>query len=272
MTQPTRSVQRSYAYHLFILVLTVFSLIVMVVLLLPISDATVQLLQVYDTLICIIFLIDFIANLLRAPTKKEYLINQRGWLDLLGSMPSLGFFKYTGLLRLARLSRLVRILRSMRGENRKRLTADVARNRGQYAVFITLLSALIVLTTASTLVLEFESRAPDANIKTGGDALWWVVVTVTTVGYGDRYPTTPAGRITALFVMTTGIGIIGALASILASILVPPPSPPPEQEKESPPMPDVAQELAAIKTELAALRQQMEEKEELNEQHYRHRV
>ncbi len=262
MTLPTRPVHRSNAYNLFILVLTVFSLIIMVVLLLPLSAATVQLLQVYDTLICIIFLIDFVATLGRVPDKRDYFFRQRGWLDLLGSIPSLGVFKYSGLLRLARLSRLARILRSMRGENKKRFLADIARNRGQYAVFITLLSALIVLTTASTLVLEFESRSPDANIKTPGDALWWAVVTVTTVGYGDRYPTTAAGRITAVFVMTTGIGIIGALASILASILVPPSSPAPEQENGSPPTPDVAQELAAIKTQLAALRQLIQEKEE----------
>lgn len=263
MTQPTRSAQRSNAYNLFIVVLTVFSLIIMVVLLLPIGDTTVQLLQVYDTLICVIFLIDFIANLVRAPTKRAYLIDQRGWLDLLGSIPSLGFFKYTGLLRLARLSRLARILRLMRGENRKRILADIARNRGQYAVFVTVLSALMVLTTASTLVLEFESRAADANIKTGGDALWWAIVTITTVGYGDRYPTTPAGRMTAVFVMVTGVGIIGALASILASILVPPPSPAPPQEDQSPSPPEVTRELAAIKAELAALRQLMEEKEKV---------
>jgi voltage-gated potassium channel len=265
MTVTNRPVQRGKAYNLFIVVLTLFSLLIMVVLLLPLSDATVQLLQVYDTLICIIFLFDFGMTLGKAPDKRDYFIHQRGWLDLLGSIPSLGFFKYSGLLRLARLSRLARILRAMRGENKKRILADVARNRGQYAVFITLLSALIVLTTASTLVLEFESRSPEANIKTPGDALWWAVVTVTTVGYGDRYPTTGAGRITAVFVMTTGIGIIGALASILASILVPPSSPAPEQENESPPTPDVAQELAAIKTQLAALQQLMEKKEEERE-------
>src|SRR5204862_4666585 len=94
---------------------------------------------------------------------------------------------------------------------------------GQYAAFITLLSAMIVLVVSSVLVLEFETFAPPgkANITTGGDALWWAVVTITTVGYGDTYPVTMLGRLTGVAVMFSGVGIIGALASILASILVP---------------------------------------------------
>ena len=74
----------------------------MVVLLLPVSDATARLLTVYDNAICVVFLIDFFGNLFRAPTKKEYFIGQRGWLDLLGSIPTLGTFKFTALFRLAR--------------------------------------------------------------------------------------------------------------------------------------------------------------------------
>ncbi|MFL5750644.1 MAG: potassium channel family protein [Chloroflexota bacterium] len=71
------------------------------------------------------------------------------------------------------------------------------------------------------LMIQFESRSGDANIKTGGDALWWGFVTITTVGYGDRFPVTFLGRATAVLVMMAGVGIIGSLASILASILVP---------------------------------------------------
>jgi voltage-gated potassium channel len=70
------------------------------------------------------------------------------------------------------------------------------------------------------LVLQFESKSPDANIHTGGHALWYALVTITTVGYGDRYPVTSGGRVTAMFIMFAGVGIIGALASILASLLV----------------------------------------------------
>jgi voltage-gated potassium channel len=252
MAEPTTEHQASHAYDLFILVLTVLSLVIMVALLLPLNEPTIQLLRTYDNLICVVFLIDFGLNLSRSHPKRDYFVERRGWLDLLGSIPSLGgVFKLTALLRLARLSRLARITRLLRGQDRKELAADVLRNRGQYAAFITILAAFIVLTIASVLVLQFESRSPDANITTGGDALWWGVVTITTVGYGDTYPVTIAGRLTGVFVMFAGVGIIGALASILASILVPGPSTSGDERSAQPAM---QEELAGIRSELAALR------------------
>jgi voltage-gated potassium channel len=141
-------------------------------------------------------------------------------------------------------------------------------------VFITFLSAGIVLCVSSILVLQFESKSPDANITTGGDALWWGVVTITTVGYGDRYPVTTLGRLTGFSVMLAGVGIIGALASILASILVPPPKEDPVEiaSEEAARVAsrevskvaaeaaggaesrEVVAELAALRAEIAALR------------------
>jgi voltage-gated potassium channel len=249
---------KSNSYNIFILVLTVFSLLVMIVMLLPLSESTLKLLSVYDNVICVIFLIDFSINLIQSPKKSDYFIKDRGWLDLLGSIPSLGLFanagKYAGLLRLARLSRLARIARLMRGENRKALIKDILENRSQYAAFITILLALIVLTTSSVLVLQFESHSPDANIMNGGDALWYAIVTITTVGYGDLYPVTTAGRIAATFIMFAGVGIIGALASILASVLVGGSSAPEEEETPIEVLvPKDGNEIAAIKKELAEM-------------------
>jgi voltage-gated potassium channel len=222
-------------------------------LVLPVSEATRRLLTVYDNAICVIFLLDFFGNLSRAPTKREYFIGRRGWLDLLGSIPSLGFFKYTALLRLARLSRLARITRLLRGQNKRELIDDVVTHRGEYAAFVSVMAAMIVLVVCSVLVLQFESRAADANITTGGDALWWALVTITTVGYGDYFPVTAAGRITGAFVMFAGVGIIGALASILASVLVAPTENEDERD-EAAGTRTVQDELVEIKAELTALR------------------
>jgi voltage-gated potassium channel len=259
MTQETAVLRKpSNAYQIFILLLTVLSLVVMVVMLLPISDATYQLLAFYDNLICVIFLIDFFLNLRAASRKRDYFIGQRGWLDLLGSIPSLGIFKLGGLLRLARLSRLARILRLMRGEAKAALVKDVLENRSRYATFLTILMAITVLTVSSVLVLQFESKSPDANITTGGDAFWYSMVTITTVGYGDRYPVTAGGRITAMFIMFMGVGIIGALASILASLLVAPSSAEEEETPDAAPAPSVQQELRAVKEELATVRRVLE--------------
>jgi voltage-gated potassium channel len=111
-------------------------------------------------------------------------------------------------------------------------------------------------------VLQFESQSPEAKITTGRDAFWYSIVTITTVGYGDYYPVTPGGRITAMFIMITGVGIIGALASMLASLLVGSPSAPAEEEAAiAEPAPPVEQELQIIKNELAALRQLLEKRQ-----------
>jgi voltage-gated potassium channel len=255
---------KSNSYTIFIFVLTIISLAVMVVMLIPgLDDATVQLLSVYDNLICIIFLIDFFNNLRNAPKKSDYFIKDRGWLDLLGSIPSLGLFtnagKYAGLFRLARLSRLARIARLMKGGGKEALIKDVLANRSRYTGFITILMTLIVLTTCSVLVLQFESKSPDANIKTGGDALWYSIVTITTVGYGDRYPVTFLGRLSGIFIMFAGVGIIGVLASILSSILVGAPATPAEEEAPAAEPALLANnELAAIKNELVEMRQLLE--------------
>jgi voltage-gated potassium channel len=246
------------AYNIFILVLTVYSLALMVMLLLPIDPETRSLVNLYDNTICIVFLIDFAINLIGSRPKRAYFITRRGWLDLLGSIPSFGFIPFTALFRLARLSRLARITRLMRGQAGKDLVLDVLRNRSQYATFITVLLAGMVLSIASILVLQEESRSPDANIKTGGDALWWGVVTITTVGYGDFYPVTTLGRMTGFFVMVSGIGIIGALASILASLLVSP-STTDEAEDEAreaandDAVASIASELAGLRADIAAL-------------------
>ena len=256
----TPSGKHSNAYNIFILILTVLSLLIMVWMLLPVGEETQRLLQFYDNLICIIFLVDFFGNLFAAPKKSDYFIKERGWLDLVGSIPSLGLaFKYSGLLRLARLSRLARITRLLRGKNKEALVKDVVDNRGQYTAFITILLTILVLTVASVLVLQYESKSPDANIHTGWDSFWYSVVTITTVGYGDRYPVTVGGRITAMFIMFMGVGIIGALASILSSVLVGSPSAPAKEEAlDTATTPAVEQELATIKSELAEMRQLLE--------------
>jgi len=153
-------------------------------------------------------------------------------------------------------------MRLMQRQDEASLVEELLHNRGQYAALVTLLLAFIVLSVASVLVLIFEANAAGANITTGGDAMWWSIVTLTTVGYGDKYPVTEGGRFVAVIVMLAGVGIIGSLAGILSSILVPPPP----SNAPADPAPARDAELEAIRVELAALRSSLEQQQQQQQQ------
>jgi voltage-gated potassium channel len=69
-------------------------------------------------------------------------------------------------------------------------------------------------------VLDAEQDVQDANITSLGDALWWAATTVTTVGYGDRYPVTTTGRVIAICLMILGIALVGAVTASIAAWFV----------------------------------------------------
>ena len=103
-------------------------------------------------------------------------------------------------------------------------------------------------------LFDFAIRMPIRPTRTSRRAMWWSVVTLTTVGYGDFYPVTAAGRITAVVVMFVGVGIIASLASILASVLIPTPKTPSSLPDGPTATEALTQELAEIRGELAAVR------------------
>jgi voltage-gated potassium channel len=102
------------------------------------------------------------------------------------------------------------------GEATERFLAILS-HRGLFRV---LLAAVGLLFLGAWLVLLFEKHAPGSNIHSYHDALWWAVVTVTTVGYGDRFPVTEGGRAVAVILMLVGIGLIGVLTATVASFFV----------------------------------------------------
>ena len=110
-----------------------------------------------------------------------------------------------------------------------------------------LLSLLIVF--CSVAVLHFEVDR-DSNIKTAEDAIWWAFATITTVGYGDRYPVTSEGRFAAAILMTAGVGLFGTFSGFLAAWFIGS-----EAAEES----NVSSEIRALRTEIADLRKRLED-------------
>jgi voltage-gated potassium channel len=89
-----------------------------------------------------------------------------------------------------------------------------------HSLFRVLIAAVVTLFLGAWLVLLFEEKAKGSNIHDYPDALWWAIVTVTTVGYGDRYPVTEGGRVVAAILMLVGIGLIGVLTATVASVFI----------------------------------------------------
>lgn len=89
-----------------------------------------------------------------------------------------------------------------------------------HSLFRVLIAVVVTLFLGAWLVLLFEEKAKGSNIHDYPDALWWAIVTVTTVGYGDRYPVTEGGRVVAVILMLVGIGLIGVLTATVASVFI----------------------------------------------------
>jgi len=230
-------------YELFILALSGYSLLNLALLLLPVPQQMKDVIWIVDSTLCLIFMGDFLYRLLRAPSKRVYLIKQYGWSDFLGSLPVTG-------LRLARLFRVVQAGRILRKENLPGVLGVFLRRRAEGTLLVVGFLILVALEWASYTVLLFETADTNANIKTAEDALWWAYVTITTVGYGDRYPVTNSGRLVGVFLLTAGVGLYGVLTAYLANLFVTPPKP--EEKTQLDPSPvDPQAKVAALKQLLA---------------------
>jgi voltage-gated potassium channel len=168
-----------------------------------------RLLVIIDNFICVVFLCDFTNRLIRAENKLMFM--KWGWIDLLSSIPSISFLRYGRVVRLIRLFRILRAFRST-----KNLIQFVFRNKTKGTFSTVALIALLMVIFSSIAILQFED--PDSgNIKTAEDAIWWSFVTVTTVGYGDKFPITTEGRLIAALLMVTGVGLFGTFTGFVAS-------------------------------------------------------
>jgi len=220
-------------------------------------DQIIYILIAMDLMFCMVFFMDFVRSLLIAPSKVAYLFGERpgrtlpyGSLELIGAIPVLFYLRYFRIVRLMRAGWTLSDL------SPKALARAVLASRAGSAIYITLIVTFLVLLFGSITVLWFELSDPDANITTSSDALWWTFVTITTVGYGDHFPVSEAGRVIAVITMIVGIGIFGVIAGSLASLLSAPKQDDPAAEADGG---DTAGSLGAVATELAALRAEVAE-------------
>ena len=150
----------------------------------------------------IAFAADYIIRLALAESRRDFV--RRNLLDLaVIALP---------LLRPLRLLRLVALIGVLNRAGARSL-------RGRVVTYVTAGTGLL-LTCGALAITDAERNSPDSNIANLGDGYWWAITTMTTVGYGDRYPTTTTGRIVAAVLMLGGIALLGVVTATLASWLV----------------------------------------------------
>jgi voltage-gated potassium channel len=185
-----------------------------------------------------VFGVDLLVRVVLAESRWVYL--RRNWFDVVSVV-----LPFLRPLRALRVVLALNVLGRRGGSfARGRVVASVAA------------SVAVVGVIAALAVLDAERGKPGANIETIGDALWWSAATICTVGYGDRVPATPEGRLIAVTLMATGIALLGVVTAALASWFVEKIAQvqAAEQQTERSVL-DVAGEIRALREEVRSLRE-----------------
>jgi voltage-gated potassium channel len=197
---------------------TVLALVLIPLIVLPLvmdlSPGTESAFLAIDYLIWAVFAAEYAIKLYLAPNRRQFAARH---------VPDL-IIVLVPMLRPLRVLRSVRLLRLLRltlltglAAKGLREARNLLRRRGLNWV---LLIVLVLNLIAAAMVLEFERGNPDANITSYPDALWWAATTITTVGYGDRFPMSPAGRGVAVVLMIAGIAMFGVITASIAAYFV----------------------------------------------------
>ena len=165
----------------------------------PVPSSTQTLLNIVQWVSWVGFATDLIYGLSKAKDKKEYLLKHP--LEVAAVL--LPFLRPLRLMRVISFGGLV--------------IQKVAIGR-HFAITIKVFLASIFVAYISAVQITITERAVEgSNIKSFGDGLWWAITTVTTVGYGDRYPTTTEGRFLAVALMVMGISLMGVITASVAA-------------------------------------------------------
>jgi voltage-gated potassium channel len=230
---------KSLGYEIFVAAVSILSIVNLLLLALSREQTIEYVLYAMNAILSVILFGDFCYRLATAPSRWGYLGRGFGWADLLASIP-------LPQLKLLRVFRLVRVWRLVEAYGARSVVRALVRDRAGSALYSLLLAALLVLEFGSLAMLRLEQTAPGSTITTASDALWYNIVTMATVGYGDTYPVTNAGRVLGSVVIIVGVGIFGTLTGFLANAFVGSKSDPePSPEPEPGPRPDPEGRAAA---------------------------
>lgn len=211
MDSEQRSLEfKGIGYELFIVSITILAIINLFIIWFTPNIEMDKVITIINIGLGIFLLADFFYRLLASTSKRNYFFRQYGWLDLLGSLPVYG-------LQVIRLFRTIRTLRFLRELGTSEFSDGLLKEKAASAMATVTFLVILVLEFGSYFIVGIEEQAASANITTPLDAIWWAFVTITTVGFGDKYPVTNTGRIVGTLVIITGVILFTVLTGFIAT-------------------------------------------------------
>jgi voltage-gated potassium channel len=212
-TAVLRNINAIQPFQLAMMVLSLVSVVlVLTIAFAQLDKETHRLLLMIDTGICVIFLSQFFWGVIKARDKKYFI--RHHWIDFIASIPAIEALRIARVFQILRVIRLISMSRS--------ILLPLLKQRRQTTLASLLLAMVLILTLSSVVILLVESGHPGANIHTAEQALWWALVTISTVGYGDYFPTTTLGHVIGALVIVSGVSFFGVISGYMASVFITP--------------------------------------------------
>lgn len=173
---------------------------------------------IVDWTFLVLFSAEYILRIYTAPVKKEFIFSFFGIVDLLAILPALVLIPGFRVLRVLRFLRVFRIFKATRFILAVDRMIEALGGVKRELLALVILSSLLVYLSACGIWF-FEKDAQPKDFGSILDSMWWAIVSLTTIGYGDVYPVTPGGKIFTALVALVGVGLIAIPSGLLASVL-----------------------------------------------------
>ncbi len=204
----------SMPWEIFVLCVAVLSIVNLVLAIVLREPDLEEVIIIIDFILIVIFAIDLLRRLRVADDNRAYLLRGYGWLDFISIFPA---------LRIARLLRIVKVTKILQRMGGPETAVRVFfKDKAAGGLLMVVFIAIMVLEFGSLAVLRVEVNASGANITSAQDAVWYVIVTMSTVGYGDFYPVTGLGHLIGSLIIVVGVGVFGTLTGFLANAFLSP--------------------------------------------------
>ena len=210
---PSKTIKKYY--ELFIIVLALLSIILVILDLGSVISLSLQPFRTIDLLILIVFTLDYIFRFFLSPRKFEFF--KSNFFDLLAIIPFNSIFTFFRFARLFRITKVVRLSKLSKATRLVRTLGFLGILKERINKFLRTNGFIYVLYCSMVLILISSVLMSFVEGRTFWEALWWSIVTCTTVGYGDISPVTGVGRFMAIILMLFGIGFIGMLTGTITT-------------------------------------------------------